>query len=78
MYYNKTSELCPSGIRYLKGDNGGKKGKGLVKDHVWMAHRHGQQCGDGLWEQGWAGQRRAKVGGGGNRDNCNRITVKQN
>ena len=25
-----------------------------------MTHRHGQQCGGGLWEWGWAGRRRAK------------------
>ena len=25
------------------GRNGGKKGKGLVKEHVWMTHKHGQQ-----------------------------------
>ena len=38
-----------------KGDNGGKKGNGLVKKHVWMPHGHGQQCGEWLWEQevGW-------------------------
>ena len=37
-------------------DNIGKKGKGLVKEHVWMTHRQEQQCGDGLWELGvgWA------------------------
>ena len=38
----------PEGRR--EGDNGGKKGKGLVKEHVWMTHGHGQQCGDWLWE----------------------------
>ena len=27
------------------GDNGGEKGKGLVKEHVQMTHGHGQQCG---------------------------------
>ena len=32
--------------------NKGKKGKGLVKEHVWMTHGHGQQCGDWLWESG--------------------------
>ena len=26
-------------------DNGGKKGKGLVKELVRMTHKHGQQCG---------------------------------
>ena len=30
----------------------GKKEKGLDKEQVWMTHRQGQQCGDGLWEQG--------------------------
>ena len=34
------------------GDNGGKKGKALVKEHVWMTHGHGQHCGNWLWEQG--------------------------
>ena len=38
-----------------EGDSGGKKGKGLVREHVWMTHGHGQQCGNGLWERraGW-------------------------
>ena len=39
-----------------------------------MTNRHGQQCGDRLWEQGCG------MGGGGqwakNWDNCNRITIK--
>ena len=34
------------------GDKSRNKGKGLVKEHVWMTHGHGQQCGDWLWEQG--------------------------
>ena len=25
-----------------EGDNGGKKGKGRVKEHVWMTHGYGQ------------------------------------
>ena len=25
-----------------EGDNGGNKGKGLDKEHVWMTHGHGQ------------------------------------
>ena len=53
------------------GDNGGKKGKGLVKEHVGMTHGHGQQGGDGLWEQ------RMGQDGGGQRkenwDNCNKL-----
>ena len=57
-----------------KGDNGGKKGKGQLKEHVWMTHGHGQQCGNWLWEQacgmGGGGQRKKKV------DNYNRITLK--
>ena len=44
----------PEGIE--EGDNGRKKRKRLVKEHTWMTHGHGQQCGDWLWEQGvgWA------------------------
>ena len=34
------------------GGEGGEKGKGLVKEHVWMTHGHGQQGGDGWWEWG--------------------------
>ena len=45
-----------------KEDNGGKKGKGLVKEHVWMTHRHGQQSEEWLWE--WGGG----LGGGGQRE----------
>ena len=41
------------------GDDGGKKGKGLVKEQAWMTHRHGQQGGDWLWKQ------RGGLGGGG-------------
>ena len=39
-----------------EGDNGGKKGKGLDKEHVWMTHGQGQQGGNRLWEwgMGWA------------------------
>ena len=39
-----------------EGDNGGKKGKGLDKEHLWMTHGHRQQCGDWLWGVGvgWA------------------------
>ena len=32
------------------GDNGGKKGNRLDKEHIKMTHRHEQQCGDWLWE----------------------------
>ena len=39
-------------------DNGGKKGKGLVKEHVWMTHGHEQLGGDWLGVGG-TGQRRA-------------------
>ena len=28
-----------------EGDNGGKKGEGLFKEHVWMTHGHGQVWG---------------------------------
>ena len=39
-----------------------------------MTHGQGQQCGDGLWEQGGG------LGGGGkggkNWDNCNKIAIK--
>ena len=56
-----------------KGDNGGKKGKGQLKEHVWMTHGHGQQCGD------WLREPRGGLGGGRQRgknwDNCNRITI---
>ena len=48
-----------------EGSNGGKKGKGTVKEHIRVTHAHG------LWEQG-AG----RDGGGQKRktwDNCNRI-----
>ena len=44
-------EQTDSDQRGGEGDNGGKKGKGLVKEHV-NDHGHGQQCGDELWEQG--------------------------
>ena len=47
------------------GDNGGQKGKGLVKKHVEMTHGHGQWCGDGLWEWalGWAEEgKEGKIG----------------
>ena len=47
------------------GRGGGKKGKGLVKEHVWMTHGHGQQSGDELWEQGVGqdeGGQRGKIG----------------
>ena len=41
-------------------DDGGKKGKGLVKEHVLMTHGHGQRCGDGLreWDGGGLGRGR--------------------
>ena len=44
-----------------EGDNGGKKGKGLDKEHVWMTHGHGQQCGNWLWGQtvGWVEEDKA-------------------
>ena len=34
-----------------EGDKGGKKGKGLGKEQVYMTHGHGQQSGDWLWDQ---------------------------
>lgn len=37
--------------RVGEGDNGGKKGKGLDREHVWMTHGHGQVW-DWLWESG--------------------------
>ena len=56
------------------GDNGGVKGKGLDKEHVWMTHGHGQECGSWLTVGAGGG-----IGRGGQRreswDNCNRITV---
>ena len=54
------------------GDKGGKKRKGLVKEQVKMAHGHGQQGGDWLWEQEVQGQERAMWE---NWDNCNRTTT---
>ena len=50
--------------------NGGKKRKGLVKEHVWMTHGHGQRCGDGLWEQAGGLDRGGQRGK--NWDTCNR------
>ena len=44
------------------GVNGGKKGKGLVKEPLWMTHRHGQWCGDWLWEPGMSWTEEAKGG----------------
>ena len=41
-----------------EGDSGGKKGKGLDKEHVQMAHGRGQQCGN--W--GELGGRRGRRG----------------
>ena len=55
-----------------KGDNGGKKEKGLDKEHVCMTHGHGQWCGDLLWEQG---EGCMKEDTGGNWDNYNRTTI---
>ena len=46
-----------------EGVNGGKRGKGLDKEHVWMACGHGQQCGNWLWK--W-GMRWVEEGKGGN------------
>ena len=46
-------------LTVARGEGGGdscwKKEKGLVKEHVWMAHGHGQWHGDWLWEYevGW-------------------------
>ena len=37
-------------------------GKGIDKEHVWMTHRHGQQCGNGLWEWGVGCVERGKGG----------------
>ena len=55
-------------------DNGGKKGTGLDKEHVWVTHGHGQHCGNWLGAGGG-------MGGGGKRgknwDNYNRITIKK-
>ena len=39
---NKLTAAGGKGI----GDNGGKQGKRLVKEHVWITHGHGKQCGD--------------------------------
>ena len=52
-------------------DKGGKKGKGLAKEQVWMTHGQlgGIDCGSGGWEE----QGRGK---GENWDNSNRTTVK--
>ena len=51
-----------------------KKGKRLVKEHVWMIHGHGQ-----LWELtvvvgGGMGEGEQR---GKNWDNCNRTTIKK-
>ena len=45
-----------------KGHNGGKKGKGLLKEHVWMTHRHEQECGNRLWECGVVSAEEGKEG----------------
>ena len=55
-----------------EGDNGGKKGKWLDREHTWMTHGHGQQCGNWLWEWGQG----AQEGKGGKLGQCNRITMK--
>ena len=45
--------------------NGGRKEKGLVRESVWMTHRHEQLIGDWLWERGVGvveGGKREKMG----------------
>ena len=41
---------------------GGKKGKGLGKEQVWMTQGYEQQGGDWLWEQGvgWAEENKVR------------------
>ena len=53
---------------------GGKKRKGLIKEHVWITHGHGLQCGDWLWE--WV-VRWAEEAKGGRWNNCNKVTIKK-
>ena len=48
--HNGNREHTDSCQRNGVGGNGGKKGKGIVKEHVWMTHRHEQEGGNGLWE----------------------------
>ena len=68
----KERDITKSKGRGMEG-NGGKKQKGLIKEHVWLTHGHGhgQQCGDWLWEP------RGGLGRGGQRGenwyNSNRI-----
>ena len=54
-----------------EGDKSGKKGKGLVKEHVGMTHGHRQQGGDWLLGRWGSGEQKGK-----NWDNCNRTTIK--
>lgn len=53
-------------ISTLKGKtgrgDGGKKGKGLVKERVCRTRGHRRQCGDRLWEQGEGGAEESKGG----------------
>ena len=68
----KERDITKSKGRGMEG-NGGKKEKGLIKEHVWLTpgHGHGQQYGDWLWEP------RGGLGRGGQRGenwyNSNRI-----
>ena len=45
-------------------DNGGKKGKGQVKEHVQRTHGQGQWGGDCLWERGLDETRESNGGRG--------------
>ena len=47
-----------------KAGNGGKKGKELVKEHVWVTCGHGQLCEDWQGEQGLGRVDEGKQGGG--------------
>ena len=48
----------PEGVE--EGDNGGKKGKGLDKEHVWMTHGLDNSVGTVCGSKGWDGRGRAK------------------
>ena len=63
-------------------DEGGKKGKGLVKEYVWvtMTSAQRQQGGEWLWEQQGAEEgQRAELGRAMEEiwANCNRTTIKK-
>ena len=45
-----------------RGDNGGKKGKGLDEEHVRMTQGHGQQGGSRGWGRMGGGGQRGKTG----------------